>query len=153
MDALSSFCLLEVLAPLIIAVGVTTFIGYCLIRWRGTQKHAPEESLGQSLLVFIGWIAGILAIAIMIIVAPFRDPDYLLKYQTYNQYLLTHLPIWGLALLVGSPGAVVGSFIGGLIGGRRLKDSRQLGQVIGAAIGGAVGGLPFGFLCFAFFYI
>lgn len=149
MDAFSSFCLL----PLFIAVGVTAFLGYCLIRWRGTQTHTPEEGLPLRLLVFIGWIAGVLAIAIMIIVAPFRAPDYLLKYQTYNQYLLTHLDIWGLTLLVGSPGAVVGSFIVGLIGGVRRKDSRPLSQVVSVAIGGAVGALPFGFLCFAFFYI
>ena len=110
------------------------------------KEHSPEEGLHQYSffeLAFIGWGAGMLILLAVIFILPFTSPGYFLEYQTYSGYLLDpgHLILWGIMLLVASPGAITGGLVGGRLG--------QGSQIMGAAIGGALGAFLLGCVCIA----
>ena len=102
----------------------------------------------RSRLVFMrtGWLAGLVAVLLLGVVWPAILPSglNLTHYYGNNQGPLLVILV---AMLIGSPGAIVG----GLVGSRIPREGGSTDQLVAAALMGIVLALPFG--CLAMWYL
>ena len=101
-----------------------------------------------SALVFLltGWTSGLAAILLLGAAWPVVLPSGLNLEQFYGTRLGPPLVIL-TAMLIGSPGALVG----GLIGSRIPREGGRVDQFVAAGLAGIILALPFG--CLAMWYL